>query len=368
MGVAIFFLAVSLCRPTRSLAASPFVNVSPQHAEIPLGQEADILITVDDVADLYGLDVRLSFDPGVLEAVDLDAEREGVQVEGGQFPHPDFVVKNEIDNDAGTIWYAVTQLNPREPANGSGTVITIRFRGKATGASTIDLTHVEPVNRRGEDLVWDATGGEVLVSSGEGPTPTPLPPSDTPEPSPAQPTDTPVPPTDTPQPTATTVATATAEPGATEGPTAEPSAEPTAEPTATTEPSAEPTAYVEPTEEPTAQPTATSQPTAEPTAEPVVTADLTTQAIATAVAQGISPTPTATAEPTAPPTAAPTLTQPQPTDTPVKVAAVVATVEPTPAVPPKQETARPPILEGAAVFAAVVLVVFLLKKGVRSAR
>jgi len=369
-GMAVLFALAILCRPTPALAASPVVKVSPQQAEISTGQEADVLITVDDAAALYGIDIRLAFDPALLEALDLDEGKDGVQVGGGEYPYPDFVVKNVVDNAAGTIWYAVTQLNTShpEPANGSGTVITIRFRGKSQGTTTIDLTHVEPVDRHGEDLVWDATGGEVVVSAAQAPTATATAaaPTDTPQPTPEGPTNTPPPPTDTPQPTATPEATATSEPTASEEPTGEPTAEATETPT------------IGPTAEPTAQPTA--QPTATATemlpAEPTPTADLTAQAIATAAAQALSrtraqtpsTTPTATAEPTSPPTASATLTQPQPTETAVRVAAVVATVEPTATVPPKQETPRPPILEGVVVFAALVLVGFLLKRGIGSAR
>ncbi len=107
------------------------VKVSPENASVALGQTIDIQVMVENIANLYGIDVRVLFDPAILEVVDVNATTSGVQVTPGTFPYPDFTVKNETDNALGLVWYVVTQLNPRQPASGSGTIMTIRFRAKA---------------------------------------------------------------------------------------------------------------------------------------------------------------------------------------------------------------------------------------------
>ena len=55
----------------------------------------------------------------------------GVQVAPGDFLSADFVVQNRADNQAGTIDFAVTQLNPSKTKSGSGTLFTVYFQGIA---------------------------------------------------------------------------------------------------------------------------------------------------------------------------------------------------------------------------------------------
>ena len=74
----------------------------------------------DDVTNLFGLDIRLRFNADMVQVEDGNPSKAGIQVLPGEFPVADFEVKNVVDNEAGTIWYAVTQLNPREPVSGSG--------------------------------------------------------------------------------------------------------------------------------------------------------------------------------------------------------------------------------------------------------
>ncbi len=156
-----------------SVAAGPLgaqtaaiVGLFPASASLALGHTVDVELCVDHVQALYGLDVRVRFDPRILEAVDLDPAQEGVQVTPGQFPYPDFTIKNHVDNAVGTVWYAVTQLNPRPPANGSGVILTMRFRAKAAGDAAVAIAQVALATREGALLpVTTSDGGRISVSS-----------------------------------------------------------------------------------------------------------------------------------------------------------------------------------------------------------
>ena len=81
--------------------------VSPQAIQVG-GAETLVEVTLDGVSGLYGLDIRLEFDPTLLEVIDADGGKDGVQVSPGQIPSPDFTVRNEVDNAAGGVWYAAT--------------------------------------------------------------------------------------------------------------------------------------------------------------------------------------------------------------------------------------------------------------------
>ena len=76
----------------------------------------------------------------LVEVVDADPAREGVQFTPGTFPQPDFVARNVADNEAGTLRYVITQVHPTEPASGDGVLFTVQFRAQAdSGEGTFTL-------------------------------------------------------------------------------------------------------------------------------------------------------------------------------------------------------------------------------------
>jgi len=266
------------------------VRLNPPASEVQVGDAISVDIVIEDVADLYGVDVRLSFDPALLEVQDADPGTAGVQIQQGTFPAPDFVVKNEADNSAGTIWYAVSQMNPTEPVSGSGVAFSVTFKGLAEGTSSVAFTYQKIVERDGNEIPVTTQNGQIVVGSG-GAAPT------------STPTSKPKP-TDTPQATPTTVLPTTAPP--TEAPTtAQPAATPTPRPTST------PTTITETTGTPPPTPTSMPPTTAAPTEAPIVAPPTATPTS--------SPTskPTTIAEATEVPSATPTSTDvPVPTTQP----------------------------------------------------
>lgn len=126
-------------------------------------ETVDVEIWINDVSDLYGADVRLAFDPAIIEVVDADPNKAGVQITDGDFLQNTFVAQNEADNAAGTIIYALTQLNPQPPANGSGILAIISFRAKAVGYSNLDFTFTQLANRDGEELFAAASNGNITT-------------------------------------------------------------------------------------------------------------------------------------------------------------------------------------------------------------
>src|SRR3990172_4702348 len=98
------------------------------------GLTAAVAVEVRDIADLYGYDIALAFDPAAVEVVDADPAAEGVQAQLGGFLDLGFVLRNEADNAAGTVEVALTQLNPSAPKQGSGTLFVVTVRGRRAGA------------------------------------------------------------------------------------------------------------------------------------------------------------------------------------------------------------------------------------------
>lgn len=129
------------------------VKVDPAAATAQVNDTVNVAIKVDNVANLTAAELHLSFNPAVLEVM---------QLSNGGFVVADFTAQNTFDNAAGTIDYAVAQIN-RPPANGSGALLNITFRAKANGLS--------PVNFRGTQA---APTGVILADPNGMPIPAAL--------------------------------------------------------------------------------------------------------------------------------------------------------------------------------------------------
>jgi hypothetical protein len=154
------------------------VHFSPEFSELGLGQEREIELRIDNVSGLYGIEIQMTFARAIVEILDLDPAVAGVQVLQGDYPAPDFVVKNDVRNDSGTVWYAVTQVSPREALSGSGRVFTIRVKGRTAGSCELAVYFAQLVDGEAMEITSAKQNGEVLVT-GEA-TAVPPPPSRTP--------------------------------------------------------------------------------------------------------------------------------------------------------------------------------------------
>ncbi len=179
------------------------VKVTPPSSSITVGQSMDVSITIENVTGLFGYECLVTFDPNVLEVVDANPDKDGIQVKTGDFLSPDFEAVNVVNN--GSINYALTQVLPHEPVNGNGTLFTITFKGKANGNSAISLNSVLLADKNSSGISSTSQNGSIVVSGApvdptDTPPPTFTPPPDTPTPTPAEPTPTPTGPTPTPTP------------------------------------------------------------------------------------------------------------------------------------------------------------------------
>jgi hypothetical protein len=113
----------------------------------PAGDGKSFQIWVENVRDLYAVDLEIKFDTTKLQVADADARTEGIQIQPGQSPVPDFVAINSVDNQKGLIRYVVTQLGETPPFNGSGLVATITWQKSADKEATVSLKAVVLVNQ-----------------------------------------------------------------------------------------------------------------------------------------------------------------------------------------------------------------------------
>lgn len=141
------------------------VRPSPAQLELMQGETAALEINLENARDLYGIDVRLSFDPALLEILDTDPNQSGVQMVPGAFPKPELIALNAADNASGTARYVITQLNPTPPATGSGVVLTVQVRALASGRTELAIPLVEMSDRDGNLLAVN-TGSSIIEVRG----------------------------------------------------------------------------------------------------------------------------------------------------------------------------------------------------------
>ena len=159
-------------------AAAPIVSLGTGVLEVPVGQTVPLPVSVADIQDLYGIYFHLRFDPAVVQVADADPSTSGVQVAEGDFLSADYVAQNEVDNQAGTIDYAVTQVNPSEPRSGGGTLLIIRFQGVGAGrTSQLEVEDIVLTTRDGDVIPVTVMDKEIRVKdappTGDTATPSP---------------------------------------------------------------------------------------------------------------------------------------------------------------------------------------------------
>jgi hypothetical protein len=157
--VALLF-AVLLAPWHPAVAADPLqVRVLPAEGHFSVGHDFQVEVWVENVSGLYGADVQLSFDPTLLAVLDANPAQPGVQVmPRADLLAPDLVVRRDADNGAGTVWYAVTQLNPRLPASGSGALFSFTARALAPGRSAVVVTEQTLNTQDGMPMPAEAFG------------------------------------------------------------------------------------------------------------------------------------------------------------------------------------------------------------------
>jgi hypothetical protein len=165
--LALLLVALLLSGPltgTGSAQEGAVVRLEPLPGQEGAGAIA-VAIHIENATRLYGAEVHLAFDPARLEVQDADPDTEGVQIQAGDFPSPDFVVQNQADNAKGTIDYAATQLAPREAVDGSGVLATVTVKGKDKGTSSLTFVGAKLANPDGQEIPSQTVDGRVEIAA-----------------------------------------------------------------------------------------------------------------------------------------------------------------------------------------------------------
>jgi hypothetical protein len=168
-------MKLALGLPTQSMAAreqtaaqAGTILMQPTSTSIAVGESVTVEVWLEDVADYYGIDLRFTFDPDVVQV-----PSENVRPLWDIFDAANhWTLMNAADNDAGTVQYALTNLNPAEPFTGTGRVCSVIFSGLTSGTTPLAFYYAKGSTRRGASLYPTQIDGQVVVGAGSNLPPT----------------------------------------------------------------------------------------------------------------------------------------------------------------------------------------------------
>jgi len=147
------------------------VWLDPATLDLAPGKVGTLEVRVDDVVQLAGVELSLTFDPALLEVVDADPSTEGVQIAHGDFLSADFVVRNAADPAAGTVDYAIACMPLDRAVSGSGVLARITFRALAEGETLVTIRSVLLADMQQQPIAVEETESGVIVIGRSGPSP-----------------------------------------------------------------------------------------------------------------------------------------------------------------------------------------------------
>jgi len=158
---------VVLAQPVAfSGTAAPDTGLTITPASLPLSLSGTGMTTLEvrDVADLYGVEFHLTFNPNLVEVQDADPTLPGVQIGvGSLFSGTQVAIAhNEASNIAGKVDF-VASLRGVSPFSGTEAVAVITWKGKTAGASPLTLVTTKLSDRNGQPRFHTPQNGEVVV-------------------------------------------------------------------------------------------------------------------------------------------------------------------------------------------------------------
>lgn len=142
----------------KPLPPYPFMMVSPAVSSAGVGETFAINIAIapppyTPIADLYGFEFKLAFNPMVIQTV-------GNILNGGFLPSNAIQWANVTDNVAGFVWYSLTMpFGAPKGVSGSGVLATITFTAVNLGVSELTLYDTLMGNRYATPIVHGLING-----------------------------------------------------------------------------------------------------------------------------------------------------------------------------------------------------------------
>lgn len=117
-----------------------------------VGTELIFNLTAEDLTEAYVVDIELSYNPEIIEVLDQDINKPGVQLVSGEFMQHEssFYVRNSVDSELGKIQLVYARLYPAPPVSGDGVILSLATKLLQKGDSYIYIDKLEFGTAKGE--------------------------------------------------------------------------------------------------------------------------------------------------------------------------------------------------------------------------
>lgn len=150
--------------PTPTPATATLVWIDPATQAVEVGASPTIDVRIDDVTDLGSYEWQITYDPAVLDFVDV-VDGPFLGSTGRSVFCPGAIL------DVGSVRFGcVTSGTTPAPPSGSGVLSTVTFSALAEGTSALTFTFASLSDPLGDDIPTNIQHGEIVVST---PTSTP---------------------------------------------------------------------------------------------------------------------------------------------------------------------------------------------------
>ena len=135
-----------------------FFSLSTDPTPVRLGETFTLHFSAEDIIDLAGWQVDITYDADVLEAVEVN-EGDFLKSEGGTA----FFLRGAIDNTAGEITKISSARTSGGGATGTGILLSVTFMPKTTGETRITLSNFFAGSSSGETISSEAPGIVITI-------------------------------------------------------------------------------------------------------------------------------------------------------------------------------------------------------------
>jgi hypothetical protein len=169
-------------------AQTTTVSVSPQTSTVTVGQSITVNVQLQNVQNLYGVDVVVDYNSNVLQLVNQQPDLGDSNLHGGGILHGDPLTTDAGNIAAGEIYYNTslststeyhlfaTSSAPSQSFSGSGIIVTLTFKVLAAGQSPLTLTStladMPAADQSSEPIVHNDVSGLVTTPGYSAPSPT----------------------------------------------------------------------------------------------------------------------------------------------------------------------------------------------------
>ncbi len=158
----LIMLVLSLTANTK-LAFSqdlPLVYVDPDTITgLAPSQNFTITVKVANITNLYGFDIRVRWDPAVIDYVSHISKFPADDYPDGILWEPGFQLMDQVNKSTGTYWMSATSLEPAPSFNGTGTFFEMTFHVETVGRSLIEIYFHDLADRSADPIEHNVQHG-----------------------------------------------------------------------------------------------------------------------------------------------------------------------------------------------------------------